>query len=65
MADEFKAESEQRKKVSLQDAIKQKLAEKKQSQGADNSANKLKAGNQKVKSQQTKKTNNQRRRTGV
>ncbi|WCK56599.1 hypothetical protein PP175_12190 [Aneurinibacillus sp. Ricciae_BoGa-3] len=65
MADEPNTQNEHRKKISLQEAIKQRLAEKKQSQGADISANKLKAGNQKVKSQQTKKANNQRRRTGV
>ncbi|MCY9657407.1 hypothetical protein P5G65_35300 [Paenibacillus chondroitinus] len=53
------------KKVSLADAIKQKLAQKKADQAAARS-NPKQAGNtnQSAKSQMTKKVNNQRRRTG-
>ncbi|WP_261300950.1 hypothetical protein [Paenibacillus andongensis] len=53
------------KKVSLADAIKQKLAQKKADQAAAR-ANPKQAGNtnQSGKSQMTKKVNNQRRRTG-
>jgi hypothetical protein len=53
----------ERKKVSLQDAIKQKLAQKKQD--ANNNSGFSKAGNQPhMKSQTNKKVNTQRRRTG-
>jgi hypothetical protein len=52
-------------KISLQEAMKRKLAEKKQAQAQANSAVNQKAKNQMMKSQQTKKPNNQRRRTGV
>ncbi|WNR42242.1 hypothetical protein [Paenibacillus roseipurpureus] len=53
------------KKVSLADAIKQKLAQKQADQAAAR-ANPKAAGNtnQTAKSQMTKKVNNQRRRTG-
>ncbi|TXK85419.1 hypothetical protein [Paenibacillus sp. N3.4] len=53
------------KKVSLADAIKQKLAQKKADQAAQK-ANPQQSGgfNQSGKSQMTKKVNNQRRRTG-
>lgn len=51
--------------VSLQEAMKRRLAEKKQEQANANSAVNQKAKNQMMKSQQTKKPNNQRRRTGV
>ncbi|NOU99005.1 hypothetical protein [Paenibacillus planticolens] len=59
------AESQGQKKVSLADAIKQKLAQKKADQAAAR-ANPKQAGNtnQSAKSQMTKKVNNQRRRTG-
>lgn len=54
----------ERKKVSLQDAIKQKLAEKKQA-AANGGAYTNKMSNQPhMKSQTNKKVNNQRRRTG-
>jgi ribonuclease I len=53
------------KKVSLADAIKNKLNQKKQNQAAEKANPKLKAENVKARSQQTKKSNNQRRRTGV
>lgn len=53
------------KKVSLADAIKQKLAQKKAEQ-AEQRANPKQstAGGGTMKSQMTKKVNNQRRRTG-
>ncbi|WP_179295374.1 hypothetical protein [Bacillus sp. FJAT-45350] len=56
--------STEKKKVSLQEAIKQKLAEKKQAQAAGK-ANGWVSSNQTMKSQQTKKSNNQRKRRGV
>ncbi|MFD0697100.1 hypothetical protein ACFQZT_23800 [Paenibacillus sp. GCM10027628] len=53
------------KKVSLADAIKQKLAQKKAEQAAQKANPKHGGlGNQTAKSQMTKKVNNQRRRTG-
>lgn len=52
-------------KISLQEAMKRKLAEKKQAQKNNQAINNHKVGNQMMKSQQTKKPNNQRRRTGV
>jgi hypothetical protein len=52
--------------ISLQEAMKRKLAEKKKEQGnAQSGFFHQKATNQKMKSQNTKKPNNQRRRTGV
>lgn len=53
------------KKMTLEEAIKQKLASKKQAQA--NGSGSLKGSNQtkNMKSQVTKKTNNQRRRMGV
>lgn len=54
------------KKISLAEAMKQKLAEKKQAQANQNTKGKhLAAGNQTMKSQLTKKPNNQKKRTGV
>jgi len=52
-------------KISLQEAMKQMLARKKEAQSQARTPGSQKAGNQVVKSQQTKKPNNQRRRTGV
>ncbi|WP_036685552.1 hypothetical protein [Paenibacillus tyrfis] len=53
------------KKVSLADAIKSKLAQKKQAQHDAKANGQLRAGNASVmKSQNNKKPNNQRRRTG-
>ncbi|KAA0550207.1 hypothetical protein FZW96_02395 [Bacillus sp. BGMRC 2118] len=56
----------EKKKISLQEAIKQQLANKKQANesGASNSK-KGDTGTQKMKSQHTKKPNNQRRKTGA
>ncbi|MBJ6361359.1 hypothetical protein ACFOQM_08670 [Paenibacillus sp. GCM10012307] len=60
-------ESAQPRKVSLAEAMKQKLAQKKQAQADANQQKKHQnAGNQpKMKSQNTKKINNQRKRMGV
>ena len=53
------------KKVSLADAMKAKLAQKKADQAAARANPKANGNsNQTVKSQMTKKVNNQRRRTG-
>ncbi|SEB56967.1 hypothetical protein [Paenibacillus sp. GP183] len=53
------------KKISLAEAIKQKLAQKKAEQAEQRANPKSAAGNGlAVKSQMTKKVNNQRRRTG-
>lgn len=52
-------------KISLQEAIRRKLAEKKQAQAKANNPVNQKAKNQTMKSQLTKKPNNQRRRMGV
>ncbi|WP_312093507.1 hypothetical protein [Niallia sp.] len=57
-------EQEGKKKISLQEAMKQQLANKAQAQGGKASL----SGNQKtkkMKSQLTKKPNNQRKRMGV
>jgi hypothetical protein len=55
----------EKKKVSLEEAIKQKLASKKQNQGAGKAGlGPVKTAGS-MKSQQTKKRNNQRKRTGV
>lgn len=60
-------EAKEPRKVSLAEAIKNKLAQKQEAQRQEN-ANRAKgldkAGNQTMKSQMTKKVNNQRRRTG-
>ncbi|MGF9905179.1 MULTISPECIES: hypothetical protein [Brevibacillus] len=52
-------------KISLQEAMKRKMAEKKQAQAQANNPMNQKAQNQSMKSQLTKKPNNQRRRMGV
>jgi len=53
------------KKVSLADAIKNKLAQKKQAQNDGKAGAPLRGGNSAVmRSQNNKKPNNQRRRTG-
>lgn len=66
MSDEPKGQPEAGvKKVSLADAIKQKLAQKKAEQAAQKANPKQANTNGPVvKSQMTKKVNNQRRRTG-
>ncbi|MCS7461114.1 hypothetical protein N0M98_13250 [Paenibacillus doosanensis] len=56
---------EEPKKISLADAIKNKLAQKKQAQHDAKSNPQQRAGNSAVmRSQNNKKPNNQRRRTG-
>lgn len=52
------------KKMSLQEAVKQRLAQKKQ-QGSNVNPLNGNTSTKKLSSQQTKKANNQRRRTGV
>jgi hypothetical protein len=52
------------KKMTLKDAIRNKLAQNKQSQMNEKNNPSLKAGNMEAKSQMTKKINNHRRRTG-
>jgi hypothetical protein len=66
MSEEKKNEStsSDSKKVSLKDAIRNKLAQNKQQQMNEKNNPSLKAGNMAAKSQMTKKVNNQRRRTG-
>lgn len=60
------APTPEKKKISLQEAIKQKLANKKQNQSNRKSVTNNPQKNAPVmKSQQTKKRNNQRKRTGV
>lgn len=57
---------QQPKKVSLAEAAKQKLAQKKQAQANANAQQKYQpSGNQRMKSQQTKKTTNTSRKMGV
>lgn len=57
------AEQAEPKKVSLAEAIRKQLEQKKKNQ-QDKSTNNQRAGNMTAKSQMTKKVNNQRRRTG-
>jgi prophage antirepressor-like protein len=65
MTDQPKKESApETKKMSLKDAIRNKLAQNKQQQMNEKNNPSLKAGNMEAKSQMTKKINNQRRRTG-
>ncbi|OIJ21395.1 hypothetical protein BKP45_01035 [Anaerobacillus alkalidiazotrophicus] len=54
-----------KKKISLQEAIQQQLANKKAKQTQNKENNKWSNTNQTMKSQQTKKINNQRKRQGV
>lgn len=54
-----------KKKVSLEEAMKQVLANKKQGQAAGKAGSGPVKSTKAMKSQQTKKPNNQRRRTGV
>ncbi|XEC96353.1 hypothetical protein AB6A23_07355 [Paenibacillus tarimensis] len=60
-------EEKEPRKVSLAEAVKRKLAQKKQEQAGGGKQQKHEAiGNQpKMKSQNTKKINNQRKRMGV
>lgn len=58
------AQEDQPKKITLEEAIKRKLAEKKQEQYNQKNAPKNTTDTKRLKSQNTKKPNNQRRRTG-
>lgn len=55
----------ERKKISLKEAMKQQLESKKQNQSGGKFNNSPVKSAKTLKSQQTKKTNNQRKRTGV
>jgi hypothetical protein len=57
--------SEEKKKISLQEAIKQQLANKQNNKEAGKSVNSSASSSPKMKSQHTKKPNNQRRKTGA
>lgn len=57
-------QSTEKKKVSLQELMKQQLANKKQAQANGKQANKGLGQNQKMKSQQSKKTSTTRRKMG-
>lgn len=54
-----------KKKMSLQDAVKQQLENKKNKSSAGNGKMKADLSPQKMKSQQAKKTSNTRRKVGV
>jgi hypothetical protein len=56
--------TEEKKKITLQEAIKRKLAEKKQEQANQKNAPKGENKAKAMKNQITKKPNNQHRRTG-
>jgi len=59
-------EKQEQKKISLADAVKQKLAQKKQEQANGSKQKFGPGGNQQtMKSQNTKKVNNQRKKMGV
>lgn len=58
-------ESTEKKKLSLQEAIKQQLENKKNQTGSGNTNGKSLQATKKMKSQQTKKPSNTRRKMGV
>lgn len=53
------------KKITLEEAIKRKLAQKKEQMSNTKQSNQHSTSVQAMKHQQTKKSNNQKRRTGV
>ena len=55
----------EKKKINLADAMKQKLAQKQQQTGKGRTENGIVKKTQPLKSQLTKKPNNQRKRMGV
>jgi hypothetical protein len=59
------AEAGAPKKITLEEAIKRKLAQKKEQQSGNKQTNQHSTSVQAMKHQQTKKSNNQKRRTGV
>jgi hypothetical protein len=54
----------EKKKISLQEAMKQQLAKKKEAQAGGKQATNGLASNQRMQSQQTKKPSNTRRKMG-
>ncbi|MCH1626474.1 hypothetical protein [Fredinandcohnia quinoae] len=64
MSTENEQGTNDKKKVSLQDLVKQQLANKKQNQTNGSKAGNLKGTNQRMQSQQTKKPSNTRRKMG-
>ncbi|KMK92329.1 hypothetical protein [Rossellomorea marisflavi] len=56
--------SKEPKKISLQEAMKQQLAKKKEAQAGGKQAKNGLASNQRMQSQQTKKPSNTRRKMG-
>ena len=65
MSDHRENETTEKRKISLQEAIKQKMESKKLQKTSGNSMTNFSNTTHKMKSQQTKKPNNQRKRTGV
>ncbi|MBO9131212.1 hypothetical protein [Bacillus sp. 165] len=59
------ANSPEKKKISLEEVMRQKLASKKQGNATGKTTGHSNGAVKGMKSQQTKKTNNQRRRTGI
>ncbi len=59
------SEQTEKKKISLQEAIKQQLANKKANQNKNNQKNNWNNNTLTMQSQQTKKINNQRKRQGT
>jgi hypothetical protein len=59
------SEDSTKKKISLQDMVKQQLANKKNQTNSGNSGINGSQATKKLKSQSIKKVNNQRKRTGV
>ena len=65
MSNNNENETTERRKISLQEAIKQKMESKKLQKTSGNPMTNFSNTTNKMKSQQTKKPNNQRKRTGV
>ncbi|MFS0783999.1 hypothetical protein [Bacillus sp. 1P06AnD] len=65
MSDEPSQITSVTKKLNLQEAIQLKLAQKKQNQKATQNRDNYTTATKGLKSQQTKKANNQKKRTGV
>ncbi|MCA1038356.1 hypothetical protein LCM00_02435 [Bacillus infantis] len=65
MSNQENTQNGEKKKVSLQELMKQQLEKKKQAQGNGKQGAKSAAKNQVMKSQMTKKASNTRRKMGV
>lgn len=65
MSNEQNPAQDSKKKMNLQEAIQQKLAAKKQGKTGGNDNTNFSTKTKGLKSQLTKKANNQRKRTGV